>query len=307
MSASAVLFGLIIIAVIAAAVALGLQMREKSRQEIVERTLGTTSNADVRRAIRRGLGAESENSLRARMLKKAPTIWSQDETVQQRLVKAGYDGPIAPLVYSMLRVVVLVVLPLVAFIFVPKSSFFKVLVGVGSVAMLALLLPPLVLRRLEARRQERIRRSLPDALDLLVVCVEAGISLDAAILRVAKDLLIAHPELAGELLVVSRKMNAGMTREDALRGLWDRTGVDEVRALVASLLQSEKWGSSSSRVLRVSSETLRRKRRQAAERKAATAPLKMIVPMAIFIFPALFVVILGPAVIQIVSGFGGPQ
>jgi tight adherence protein C len=307
MSASAVLFGLIIIAVIAAAVALGLQLREKSRQEIVERTLGTTSNADVRRAIRRGLGAESENSLRARMLKKAPTIWSQDETVQQRLVKAGYDGPIAPLVYSMLRVVVLVVLPLLAFIFVPKSSFFKVLVGVGSVAMLALLLPPLVLRRLEARRQERIRRSLPDALDLLVVCVEAGISLDAAILRVAKDLLIAHPELAGELLVVSRKMNAGMTREDALRGLWDRTGVDEVRALVASLLQSEKWGSSSSRVLRVSSETLRRKRRQAAERKAATAPLKMIVPMAIFIFPALFVVILGPAVIQIVTGFGGPQ
>jgi tight adherence protein C len=307
MSGAAVLFALIIIAVIAAAVALALQLREKSRQEIVDRTLGVTSNAEVRRAIRRGLGAESENSLRARMLKKAPTIWSQDETVQQRLVKAGYDGPIAPLVFSMIRVVVLVVFPLIAFVFVPKTSFFKVLVGVGSVAMLALMLPPLVLRRLEARRQEKIRRSLPDALDLLVVCVEAGISLDAAILRVAKDLLIVHPELAGELLVVSRKMNAGMTREDALRGLWDRTGVDEVRALVASLLQSEKWGSSSARVLRVSSETLRRKRRQSAERKAATAPLKMIVPMAIFIFPALFVVILGPAVITIVGGFGGTQ
>ena len=206
MSSAAVLFGLIIIAVIAAAVALALQLREKSRQEIVDRTLGVTSNADVRRAIRRGLGADSENSLRARMLKKAPTIWSQDETVQQRLVKAGYDGPVAPLVFSLLRVVVLVVFPLLAFIFVPKTSFFKVLVGVGSVAMLALMLPPLVLRRLEARRQEKIRRSLPDALDLLVVCVEAGISLDAAILRVAKDLLIAHPELAGELLVVSRKM-----------------------------------------------------------------------------------------------------
>jgi tight adherence protein C len=167
--------------------------------------------------------------------------------------------------------------------------------------MIGLMLPPFVLLRLEARRQERIRRSLPDALDLLVVCVEAGISLDAAILRVAKDLLLVHPELAGELMVVSRKTNAGMTREDALRGLWDRTGVDEVRALVASLLQSEKWGSSSARVLRVSSETLRRKRRQTAERKAATAPLKMIVPMAIFIFPALFIVILGPAVVQIIS------
>ena len=304
---AALLFGLIIIAVIAGAVAVGLQMREKSRQEIVDRTLGVTSNADVRRAIRRGLGADGENSLRARMLKKAPSIWSQDETVQQRLIKAGYDSPVAPLVFSMLRMVVLIAIPLLAFILMPKDSFAKVLVGMSAAAMFAFLLPPFVLRRLEARRQEQIRRSLPDALDLLVVCVEAGISLDAAILRVARDLMLVHPELAGELLVVSRKTNAGMSREDALRGLWDRTGVDEVRALVASLLQSEKWGSSSSRVLRVSSETLRRKRRQTAERKAATAPLKMIVPMAIFIFPALFVVILGPAVIQIVTGFGGGQ
>jgi tight adherence protein C len=304
MTSAAVLFGLIIIAVIAAAVALALQMREKSRQEIVDRTLGVTSNADVRRAIRRGLGAEGENSLRARMLKKAPSIWAQNETAQQRLVKAGYDSPVAPLVYSMMRMIVLVALPLTAFILLPKTSFIKVLVGLAMAALFALMLPPFVLLRLEARRQEKIRRSLPDALDLLVVCVEAGISLDAAILRVAKDLLLVHPELAGELLVVSRKTNAGMSREDALRGLWDRTGVDEVRSLVASLLQSEKWGSSSSRVLRVSSETLRRKRRQAAERKAATAPLKMIVPMAVFIFPALFVVILGPAVIQILSAGG---
>jgi tight adherence protein C len=307
MTSATFLFGMIIIAVAAIAVAVIIQMREKSRQEIVDRTLGVTANADIRRAIRRGLGAEDSNSLRARMLKQAPSIWAQDETVQQRLVKAGYDSPVAPLIYSLIRVVVLVALPLLAFIFIPKTSFLKVLVGVGAIAMGGLLLPPFVLLRLEARRQERIKRSLPDALDLLVVCVEAGISLDAAILRVAKDLMIVHPELAGELLVVSRKTNAGMTREDALRGLWDRTGVDEVRALVASLLQSEKWGSSSARVLRVSSETLRRKRRQSAEAKAATAPLKMIVPMAIFIFPALFVVILGPAVIQIVTGFGGTQ
>ena len=305
MSGAVFLFALIIIAVIAAAVAFALQIRERSRQEIVDRTLGVSSNADVRRAIRRGLGANEENSLRARMLKKAPSVWAQNETVQQRLVKAGYDGPIAPLVYSMVRVVSLVVIPLLAFILLPKDSFLKILVGVSAAGMIGLLLPPFVLLRLESRRQEQIRRSLPDALDLLVVCVEAGISLDAAILRVAKDLMYVHPELAGELMVVSRKTNAGMTREDALRGLWDRTGVDEVRALVASLLQSEKWGSSSARVLRVSSETLRRKRRQAAERKAATAPLKMVVPMAIFIFPALFVVILGPAVIQILSGFGG--
>jgi tight adherence protein C len=305
MSAAVFLFALILIAVIAAAVALGLQMREKSRQEVVDRTLGITSNFEVRRAIRKGLGGEEENSLRARMLRRAPSIWAQNESVQQRLIKAGYDGPIAPLIYSMLRVAVLVALPILAFILLPKDSFLKVIVGMSAGALVGLILPPFVLLRLEARRQDLIKRSLPDALDLLVVCVEAGISLDAAILRVARDLTYVHPDLAGELLVVSRKTNAGMTREDALRGLWDRTGVDEVRALVASLLQSEKWGSSSSRVLRVSSETLRRKRRQTAERKAATAPLKMIVPMALFIFPALFIVILGPAVIQIVTGFGG--
>ncbi len=298
------LFALIIIGVIGFAVALVLQLRETSRRDVVDRTLGAPGNADVRRALRKGLGKDQENSLKARMLKRAPSIWSQNQTVQQRLIKAGYDGVVAPLAYSMMRLVSLIGLPLLVFLFMPSDTFLKVVMAVSMAAVMGLLIPPFVLLRLEAARKENIQRSLPDALDLLVVCVEAGISLEAAILRVARDLTYVHPELASELMIVSRRTNAGMTREDALRGLWDRTGVDEVRALVASLLQSEKWGSSSSRVLRVSADTLRRKRRQYAERKAATAPLKMIVPMAVFIFPALFVVVLGPAVMQIVTGFG---
>ena len=303
MTSSVILFLFIILGVAGFAVALWLQLREASRREAVDRALGASAHADIRRAVRKGLG-QDQDDLRARMLKRAPSIWAQNQTIQERLVKAGYDGPIAPLAYSMIRVVVLLALPLLAFFFLANTTFAKLLVGVFSAAFIGLLLQPFVLLKLESRRQEKIRRSLPDALDLLVVCVEAGISLDAAILRVAKDLMYVHPELAKELLVVSRKTNAGMTREDALRGLWDRTGVEEVRALVASLVQSEKWGSSSSRVLRVSAETLRRKRRHAAERRAATAPLKMIVPMALFIFPALFVVIMGPAVIQIIDGIG---
>ncbi len=303
MTTSVLLFVLIILGVGAGAVALWLQLRESTRKEIMARAMGTSVNADARRAVRRGFTNEPENSLRNRMLKKAPSVWAQNQSAQVRLIQAGYDGPVAPFAYSFIRLVTLVAVPLAAFIFIPQTSFTKVLVSVGGAALIGLMLPPFVLMRLVGRRQEKIKRSLPDALDLLVVCVEAGISLDAAILRVAKDLTYVHPDLASELLVVSRKTNAGMTREDALRGLWDRTGVDEVRGLVASLVQSEKWGSSSSRVLRVSAETLRRKRRQSAERRAATAPLKMIVPMAIFIFPALFVVILGPAVIQIVGGF----
>lgn len=303
MTSSVFLFALIILGVAGFAIALYLQLRESSRREAVDRALGASVHADIRRAVRKGLG-QDQDDLRAKMLKRAPSIWAQNETIQERLVKAGHDSQIAPLAYSMIRVVVLLALPLLAFFFLPHDSFAKLLIGVVSAALIGLMLPPFVLLRLEGRRQEQIRRSLPDALDLLVVCVEAGISLDAAILRVAKDLLYVHPELAKELLVVSRKTNAGMTREDALRGLWDRTGVEEVRSLVASLVQSEKWGSSSARVLRVSAETLRRKRRHAAERRAATAPLKMIVPMALFIFPALFIVILGPAVIQIVSSIG---
>lgn len=302
MSTSVLLFVLIILGVGAGAVAVWLQLRESTRREIMARASGIPAPTDVRRAVRRGLSTEQENSLKNRMLKKAPSIWAQNQSAQHRLIQAGYDGPVAPFAYSFIRLVSVVALPIAAFLLIPQDSFAKAIVAIGAAFFFGLMLPPFVLLRLVARRQEKIRRSLPDALDLLVVCVEAGISLDAAILRVAKDLTYVHPDLAEELLVVSRKTNAGMTREDALRGLWDRTGVDEVRTLVASLVQSEKWGSSSSRVLRVSAETLRRKRRQSAERRAATAPLKMIVPMAIFIFPALFVVILGPAVIQILGG-----
>lgn len=303
MTSSIALFLLIIFGVAGFAIALWLQLREASRREAVDRALGASANAEIRRAVRKGLG-QNQDDLRAKMLRRAPSIWAQNETIQERLLKAGYDGPVAPLAYSMIRVLALLIFPLLVFFLLSDTSFAKLVVGVFAAAFFGLLLPPFVLLRLEGSRQERIRRSLPDALDLLVVCVEAGISLDAAILRVAKDLLYVHPELAKELLVVSRKTNAGMTREEALRGLWDRTGVEEVRALVASLVQSEKWGSSSARVLRVSAETLRRKRRHAAERRAATAPLKMIVPMALFIFPALFVVVLGPAVIQILGSFG---
>jgi tight adherence protein C len=299
----AILIALIVLSVGGVAVAVWLQMRESSRQEVIERAHGTGASTDDRRAIRRGLPDDDPDSLRARMLRKAPSVWSANQSIQARLVQAGYDNPVAPLVYSLLRVVALIVLPLMVLLLLPTHSFIQAIVAISAAGIVGLMLPPFILLRMVSSRQDKIRRSLPDCLDLLVVCVEAGISLDAAILRVARDLTYVHPQLAGELLVVSRKTNAGMTREEALRGLWDRTGVEEVRTLVASLVQSEKWGSSASRVLRVSAETLRRKRRHAAEKKAATAPLKMIVPMAVFIFPALFVVVLGPAVVQIINGF----
>jgi tight adherence protein C len=114
---------------------------------------------------------------------------------------------------------------------------------------------------------------------------------------------ILHPELANELMLVNRRVNAGMPREQALHGMWERTGVSELRALVANMIQSERWGTSIATVLRVYAETLRRKRKQMAEKAAATAPVKMLFPLTVFIFPALLVVILGPGAIKILETF----
>jgi tight adherence protein C len=122
---------------------------------------------------------------------------------------------------------------------------------------------------------------------------------ESAIQRVARDMLNAHPELASELAVVMRKTKAGAPRADALRGLYERTGVDELRAIAAAIVQSERWGTSIAKVLRVSAETLRRKRRQSAERRAATAPIKMTIPLVTMILPALFVTLLGPSLLSL--------
>jgi tight adherence protein C len=176
--------------------------------------------------------------------------------------------------------------------------------SVGVAVFCGWMIPIGMLARLIRQRQERIRRSVPDALDLMVVCVEAGVSLDAALLRVSREIRMAHTDLAHELAVVNRKTNAGIPRENALRSLWQRTGVEELRTLVSSMIQSEKWGTSIATVLRVAAETLRRKRRQTAEKKAKQAPLKMTFPLVLFILPALFIVIMGPALVQIVNEFG---
>lgn len=283
-------------------------IRELSRRDAAGKAVGSLQPTDIRRKIVRvSADASANDSLQGRLLKRAPSVWAKDQSVQLKLVHAGHDGAMAPLAFSMAKLLCIIGFPLLAFVFVPKMTFNLTLMTLTVAAVFGFLAPAAWLARSVRHRQEKVRRALPDALDLLVVCVEAGISLDAAILRVSKDVFSAHPDLARELAVVNRKTNAGVRRDEALRGLWERTGVDDVRTLVASLIQSEKWGSSSARVLRVSSETLRRKRRQSAERRAALAPNKMTIPLALLIFPALFVVILGPALINIYSAFGGGQ
>ena len=227
----------------------------------------------------------------------------ENEELQHKLIQAGFESSSAPAIYFLIRVSSMVLLPLLALIVIPRTQFMLFVSSLGLGVFLGMIFPVAMLDRLVRLRQERIKRSVPDALDLMVVCVEAGTSLDAAILRVAKELRLAHPDLAHELAVVNRLTNAGMARDEALRGLWKRTGVLDIRALVSSLIQSEKWGTSIATVLRVAAETLRRKRRQDAEKRAKMAPLKMTFPLLFFILPALFAVILGPAVVQIIQEF----
>jgi len=295
---------LIIVGVGGAALAAYLLLGDMARRQVMDRAAGVSGTTQVGQRIIRPAGSALDDTLGGRILKRAPSVWAQNASIKNDLVQAGFDGSSAPLAYATIRVATLAGFPFLALLLSPGKTFLQTAVIVLAAGFVGLLLPVWYLHRSIRRRQEKLRRALPDALDLLVVCVEAGISLDAAILRVAKDLIYVHQDLARELLVLNRKTNAGVTREEALRGLWERTGVDEIRTLVTSLVQSEKWGSSSARVLRIASETLRRKRQHWAEKRAATAPLKMVVPMALLIFPALFVVILGPAVLKIVGVFG---
>ena len=233
------------------------------------------------------------------------------ESASEPLVRAGFDNPSAPVLYAGARVVSALLLPALALVFMPRDSLLMMVFTLGIGVALGLGGPPAIISRLITLRQDKIRKSIPDTLDLLLVCVEAGVSLDAAVLRVGREMAMLHPEFAGELLVINRKTNAGVRREDALHGLYERTGLEELRTLASSMIQSERWGTSIGRVLRVYSETLRRKRRQKAERRAAVVAGKMVVPLALLILPALFIVIGGPMVIgiapllNVLSG-GGP-
>ncbi len=174
------------------------------------------------------------------------------------------------------------------------------LVAVGA---LGWSLPNFVLGRLASKRQHKIRRALPNALDMLVICVESGLGLDQALMQVAKELQYAHPEISDELAVLNLEIRAGKTRSDALRNLGDRTAVEELQKLVSVLIQADKFGTSISQTLRNFSDYMRTQARQIAEEKAAKIGVKLVFPIFFFILPALFVVTVGPMIVRVVRDF----
>lgn len=183
--------------------------------------------------------------------------------------------------------------------------FALVLTGFQSVALLAgaaalgLFLPRFILKRMIRDRQRQITIGLPDALDLTVVCVEAGLALDQALLRVGEDLQYAHPGLSEEFYISNLEMKAGKPRAEALRNLAARTGVDDVRALVSALVQTDRFGTSIAQALRLYSDALRTERRRRAEEAAAKTSTKMIIPLVVFALLPLIFVTLGPAIIEL--------
>src|SRR5258706_4883490 len=171
--------------------------------------------------------------------------------------------------------------------------------------MIGWMTPGLILGWLIGRQKVRIENGLPDALDLMVVCVEAGCGLDQAILKTSTELEISHPELAAELKLITTEVRAGKPRLEAFKNFASRTKVDDVRSLVAMLVQTDRFGTSVAQALRTHAEVSRTKRRQRAEERAAKIGVKLVFPLVFLLFPAFFVVTIGPAVIQFIHVFFG--
>jgi tight adherence protein C len=211
------------------------------------------------------------------------------------LIQAGYREARHVRFYFASRVL-FAALGLTAVVLFTGFDSLLLLVGVPA---LGFFLPRFFLKRALKERQRRIRLGLPDALDLTVICVEAGLALDQALLRVGEDLQHAHPELSSEFHLFNLETRAGKPRAEALRNLAARTGVDDVRGLVGTLIQTDRFGTSVAQALRVHSDSLRTERRQRAEEQAAKTTVKMIIPLVLFVLPSLIFVTVGPAVIQL--------
>lgn len=239
-----------------------------------------------------------------RIGERAPQSPKELGKLRLRLVQAGYRGGEALFVFLGIRVAF--ALACFAVFMTPLLGRPNLLSALPAMAV-GYFIPGFILARKAKKRQHRIRLSLADALDLMVVSVEAGLGLDQAMARVAQELEFAYVDLASELRLVGLELLAGTGRTEALRNLADRTGVDDLSALVAMLIQTDKFGTSVANSLRVFSDVLRTKRRQRAEEAAAKTGVKMVFPLVLCIFPAIWIVTIGPAAIRFMKVLGPVQ
>lgn len=221
------------------------------------------------------------------------------------LIHAGYRRPSAGMIFLGTRALLACILFGVGFfgaviLDITVQQRLLLMVGLG---LLGWMIPYMAVKKRMRRRQDELQRSLPDALDLMVVCVEAGLGLNQALVRVGEEMDRVAPKLAEELTLVSLEIRAGTPREEALKNLGRRTGVSDIRALCSMLIQTDRFGTSIADALRIHADELRTKRRQRAEEAAAKLTVKMLIPIIVFIFPSIFLVILGPAVFHVGAMF----
>ena len=218
---------------------------------------------------------------------------------RRRLSTAGYRSVTAAVVYSGAELILPFVFAGLVLIFFGMSKWHVALLGAAT----GYALPGVWLSRKTSLRQKQIRNGLPDALDLLIVCIEAGSGIDQAIVKASDELDISYPALAEEMRLISTEMRAGKPRLEAFKNFASRTKVEEVRSLVAMLIQTDRFGTSVAQALRTHAEVARTKRRQNAEERAAKIGVKLVFPLVLCLFPSLYVAILGPAVVDYIKVF----
>lgn len=263
------------------------------------------------------LGGEGSPGLRARDTRGAwvdliqaversgiPLVDPKDPALRSRLVAAGYDSENAARTYSVVRLGMVMGLPLLLFALMwllgMRPSVFRLyLVGAGA-ALLGLYLPSIFIRRRTAARQQEILNGFPDALDLLLVCVEAGLGLESAFSRVGEEMTESHPLLAQQFGAAVLELRAGRSHEDALRRMAERSGSEDIRGFATLLVQSTKLGSSIAQTLRVYSSEMRERRRLRAEEKAHRLPVLLSVPLVCFMLPSMIGVLMLPAALRVI-------
>jgi tight adherence protein C len=270
------------------------------------------SLADIEDPTKAGKGNKFQglaNAVKSISKPLMPQTELEQNALKNKLANAGFRSDAAPMVYSGIRLVCLTVSLLIALsIFVPGRPFgFKMLGYIVFMTAFGFYVPSMILWYLRSKRQQDIFLTLPDALDLLVVCVESGLGLDAGMRKVVDEMGVHAKTITEEFSLANFQLQMGRPRREVLHDLGVRTGVDDVKSLAAILIQADRFGSSIAQALRVQSDSMRTRRKQLAEEKAAKTAVQLLFPLILFIFPGIFVVLVGPAAINIMENLLKPQ
>jgi tight adherence protein C len=262
--------------------------------------------AETIRKRRRQLQAEKLAALVQALGERVETSRKDLPAIRLRMLQAGYPSPAAVPIFLGSRIALPVAtgFSTVTILGFLGMTGFAGLIATIWFAALGYLAPSIYVNARIRGRQKEMQKALPDALDLLVVCVEAGLGLNQAMVRVSEEIERLSPVLSEQLALVNLEIRAGTAREEAFRNMGERTGLEDIKSLMAMLVQTDRFGTSIAQALRVQADTLRTKRRQRAEEAAAKTTIKLVFPLVLFIFPAMFVVILGSAIIQIFEALG---